>query len=171
MTFRARLPTRYVCVSRYADILWRETAFQQRYRSTSRYHRPKVATVPCFAHLETSGQGGSHATYTIAGRAELVLGSKQAGDDIRDELKHRLDYWLAQAARKTGGSRLGYQEKKDGLTRGLLKKPTLGSWEDFSCLNSLREVEPSVNLVIDNGTFDDEPTVAPPVESSGGLSS
>jgi Helicase conserved C-terminal domain len=111
------------------------------------------------------------AIETIASRAELVLGSKQAGDDIRNELKHRLDYWLAQAAMKTGGSRLGYQERKDGLTRGLLQQPTLGRWEQFSCLNSLREVEPTVNLVIDDGSFDDEPVVAQPAPSSGGLSS
>ncbi len=123
------------------------------------------------ANVKRDHEYVKRAIDTIACRAELVLGSKQAGDDIRDELKHRLDYWLAQAAIKTGGSRLGYQEKKDGLTRGLLKKPTLGRWEDFSCLNSLREVEPSVSLVIDDGTFDDEPTVAPPVESGGGLSS
>jgi hypothetical protein len=111
------------------------------------------------------------AIETIASRAELVLGSKQAGDDIRNELKHRLDYWLAQSAIKTGGSRLGYQERKDGLTRGLLQQPTLGRWEQFSCLNSLREVEPTVNLVIDDGSFDDEPAVAQPAPSSGGLSS
>lgn len=111
------------------------------------------------------------AIETIASRAELVLGSKQAGDDIRNELKHRLDYWLAQAAMKTGGSRLGYQERKDGLTRGLLQQPTLGRWEQFSCLNSLREVEPTVNLVIDDGNFDDEPVVAQAAPSTGGLSS
>lgn len=111
------------------------------------------------------------AIETIASRAELVLGSKQAGDDIRNELKHRLDYWLAQAAIRTGGSRLGYQERKDGLTRGLLQQPTLGRWEQFSCLNSLREVEPTVNLVIDDGSFDDEPAVAQPPPSSGGFSS
>jgi len=111
------------------------------------------------------------AIEAIAGRAELVLGSKQAGDEVRDELKHRLDYWLAQAAIKTGGSRLGYQERKDGLTRGLLQQPTLGRWEQFSCLNSLREVEPTVNLVIDDGSFDDEAAVAQPAPSVGGLSS
>ena len=111
------------------------------------------------------------AIESIADRAELVLGNKKAGDDIRTELKHRLDSWLAQAATKAGGSRLGYQERKDGLTRGLLQKPTLGRWEEFSCLNSLREVEPSVNLIIDDGTFDDEPTVAQPAQGVGGLSS
>jgi len=52
------------------------------------------------------------AIETIASRAELVLGSKQAGDDIRNELKHRLDYWLAQAAMKTGGSRLVIRREK-----------------------------------------------------------
>jgi hypothetical protein len=107
---------------------------------------------------------------TIAGRAELVLGSKQAAEDIRKELKHRLDYWLAQAALKTGGSRLGYQDRKNGLTRGLLQQPTLGRWEEFSCLNSLREVEPTVNLIIDEGSFDDEPAVVQP-PNAGGLSS
>jgi hypothetical protein len=111
------------------------------------------------------------AIETIAGRAELVLGNKQAGDEIRKELKHRLDNWLVQATIKTGGSRLGYQERKDGLTRGLLQKPTLGRLEDFTCLNSLREVEPSINLIIDDGSFDDEPLVVQPAQNIGGLPS
>ena len=74
-------------------------------------------------------------------------------------------------ASQTGGSRLGYKEKKDGLTRGLLQQPTLGRWEEFSCLNSLREVEATVNLIIDDGTFDDEPVVAQAAPSIGSLSS
>jgi hypothetical protein len=107
------------------------------------------------------------AIEAIATRAELVLGSKEAGDEVRKELKHRLDFWLAQAAKKHGGSKLGYQERKDGLTRGLLQQPTLGRWEEFSCLNSLRDVEPTVNLVIDDSNFDDDPTVAPATPNTG----
>ena len=30
-------------------------------------------------------------------------------------------------------------------------------WEEFTCLNSLREVEPSVKLIVNDGGLDDIP--------------
>ena len=37
----------------------------------------------------------------------------------------------------------------------LLHSPGLDRWDDFTCLNSLREVEPSVKFVIEDGGLDD----------------
>jgi hypothetical protein len=45
---------------------------------------------------------------------------------------------------------LGYKPKKDGLTLGLLKATEAGRWEEFTCLNSLRDVEPGVGLILDD---------------------
>jgi hypothetical protein len=45
-------------------------------------------------------------------------------------------------------ARLGYKEKNDGVTRGLLSAPETQQWDVFTCLNSLRDVEPPVNLII-----------------------
>ncbi len=96
------------------------------------------------------------AVDAIVARAEQVTASKEVGDEVRRELDRRLDYWLAEARRQTGGRTLGYRERRDGLTKGLLKPATLGAWDQFSCLNSLRDVEPSVGLILDDRGLDDE---------------
>jgi hypothetical protein len=38
----------------------------------------------------------------------------------------------------------------------LLKKPGIFPWDEFTCLTSLREVEPTVNLVLDDSGLDVE---------------
>ena len=37
------------------------------------------------------------------------------------------------------------------LTLPLLKKPEEGPWHEFTCPNSLREVEPSAAVLLDDG--------------------
>jgi hypothetical protein len=66
-------------------------------------------------------------------------------------LEQRLDDWLALAEHclKTG-SKLGYREAKDSNTIGLLEKPSPAGWHRFTVLNSLRDVEPSVGLVLED---------------------
>ena len=50
------------------------------------------------------------------------------------------------------GRTLGYRPGRDGSTAGFLQAPGVGRWEAFTILNSLRDVEPSVNLVkVDRG--------------------
>ncbi len=34
------------------------------------------------------------------------------------------------------------------MTRGLLSAPEQQAWDTFTCLNSLRDVEPPVNLIV-----------------------
>ena len=53
------------------------------------------------------------------------------------------------------GGRLGYKEKKDGVTKGLLRPPSIGEWDSFTCLNSLRDVEPTVGLILSDHGLDD----------------
>jgi hypothetical protein len=54
----------------------------------------------------------------------------------------------------------------------LLHRPGLEKWEEFTCLNSLREVEPTVKLILDDGGLDeisDEPSaVLEQVQQEGG---
>ena len=97
----------------------------------------------------------------IAERAVAVEGTKEVGENIKAMLKSRLDLWLAQAQRPTGGNFLGYKDEKDGVTKGLLKTAGLGPWETFTCLTSLRGVEPSVGLVLDDRGLDDSEYSAP----------
>jgi hypothetical protein len=95
------------------------------------------------------------AAAAIMRRAEEVTQSSAEGQKVLRQLNKRLDRWVREAAPKPGGARLGYQAERDGLTRALLQKPGLGEWDDFTCLGSLRDVEPSVNLLLDDRPLDD----------------
>jgi len=88
----------------------------------------------------------------ITRRAGEVTSDSAVEARVRAMLEGRLDEWLARAeqALKTG-SRLGYQEAKDSETVGLLERPRPGGWDPFTVLNSLRDVEPSVGLVLQEG--------------------
>lgn len=96
----------------------------------------------------------------IARRAHLVGNGAAVEKQVRDELQERLDEWLAEAQKTAGGRVLAYDEKKDGVTVGLLHRPSLDPWGDFTCLNSLREVEPTAGLILQEGGMDDDPTFA-----------
>ncbi len=102
----------------------------------------------------------------ISSRAGRVLGSKQAADEVRRVLVHKVDVWLKEASRVGGGggAKLGYKDKKDGQTLGLLRSAGVGLWQEFTCLNSLRDVEPTMGLLLDDRQMDDEP----PASSGGG---
>jgi hypothetical protein len=99
------------------------------------------------------------AVKTILRRAELVgAGDAQFVSNLKSELDERLDQWLAEAQRTAGGRVLGYDEERDGITIGLLNRPGLDPWDDFTCLNSLREVEPNVGLIFHDGGLDADPS-------------
>lgn len=91
----------------------------------------------------------------IARRAEEVRQSKAEGQKVHQLLQSRVDSWLKQAAPKAGGVLLGYRTERDGSTLGLLQRAGIGDWEEFTCLGSLRDVEPSVGLVLDDRVLDD----------------
>ena len=42
------------------------------------------------------------------------------------------------------------------MTIGLLRKPSIEPWDEFTCLNSLRDVEPTANLILDDFGMDDD---------------
>ena len=85
----------------------------------------------------------------ISRRAGLVEGEQGVESQVREELVERLDEWLYAQQRATGGARLGY-EKTDGTIVNLLKRAEGNLWDHFVCLNSLRDVEPSVGLILDD---------------------
>jgi hypothetical protein len=66
---------------------------------------------------------------------------------IKDMLERRRDEWL----RRVHGQqdhRLGYKPE-GAATVGLLEQAGENNWEMFTCLNSLRDVEGTVDLVLD----------------------
>src|SRR6266487_4939389 len=87
-------------------------------------------------------------------RAITVSGSTEVGENVRAALEDLRAYWL-KAASANVGTELGYKMKRDGHTVGLLKQAGLSDWKPFTCLNSLRDVEPSINLILDERSLGD----------------
>jgi len=96
------------------------------------------------------------AVDAIVHRAELV-GNAQTAQRIRDELEVKLDRWLSRSQNLVGGAQLKYQIKpRDGTSVNLLSSAGKATWDDFTCLNSLRNVEPTINLVLIDQPPDDD---------------
>jgi hypothetical protein len=101
------------------------------------------------------------AIETIATRAELIGDGSKTGDACRSELRSKADLWQNEAQNTTGGRTLTYTEPyrsggpKKGTTVKLLHSPGMERWEEFTCLNSLREVEPPVKFIITDGGLDE----------------
>ena len=105
------------------------------------------------------------AIETIVTRAANVDGLKTR-DLVKQELEAKLDYWLEQTDTLIGGAVLGYKPKRDGITQGLLQQPGQGDWQPFTCLNSLRNVEPTIGLILDDRIPDDDFRSPQPMPSS-----
>jgi hypothetical protein len=116
------------------------------------------------------------AIAAICRRAELVGDGTAVADFCRAQLQAKADLWQAEAQNQTGGRTLTYAEPRgggDGPKRGttisLLRHPGLENWEEFTCLNSLREVEPSVKLIMDDGGLDEIAGQPPPAPADDEL--
>jgi hypothetical protein len=81
-------------------------------------------------------------------RAENATHDKPSGERLLNMLKSRRDEWLKRVHNQTE-HRLTYQFE-GGATVGLLEHPATGQWEMFTCLDSLRDVEGSADLVLDS---------------------
>ncbi len=91
----------------------------------------------------------------IVERARTVADDETA-DRVKVDLEEKVKFWKNRAQLLTGGSRLGYQSKKDSETIGLLQRPGIESWDEFTCLNSLRDVEPTSFLILDDHNLDEQ---------------
>lgn len=110
------------------------------------------------------------AVEEIVHRAHLVGAGAAVAQLVEAELDKRLDEWLTRAQQMTTGQRLGYRDAPGGLTVPLLRRAGRDPWTDFTCLNSLRDVEPEVGLVLDDRGLDDDvaaATPAPPASATG----
>jgi hypothetical protein len=86
--------------------------------------------------------------------AEAGTGGAALQDFVQAALQQRLDHWRDRAAGMTGGARLGYNDGRDGVTRGLLEMPGAAAWTEFTVLNSLRDVEPEAALMFNDSGMD-----------------
>lgn len=120
-----------------------------------------LVRLPGFEFNENLKAGQIDASHTyladaidsISRRAALVSGSNEFGDRVRDQLTARKDEWLHRAQRQTG-ARLGYVADGSGETVSLLSRPSTRGWRTFTCLNSLRDVEPLCGFILKNDPTD-----------------
>ncbi|BCL80113.1 helicase [Ktedonobacteria bacterium brp13] len=87
----------------------------------------------------------ARASAAITRRADEVA-NIEISARVQEELQKLIQYWNKEA---NGYASLGYKKENNGKTTNLLKEPARGKWEPFTCLNSLRNVEPNVHLLLD----------------------
>jgi len=83
----------------------------------------------------------------IVARAEKVTTEISVADHVRALIDERLDHWRAE--QRQVGANLGYDEDIAKAVSPLLEPPGIERWDRFTCPWSLRETEPTVNLIID----------------------
>lgn len=97
--------------------------------------------------------------------AELSGRAAEAGNGgpallafVHAALQRRIDGWHDRALRMRGGAKLGYKDGRDGVTVGLLEMPGTAAWNEFTVLNSLRDVEPEAALTFNDSGMDSTET-------------
>lgn len=127
--------------------------------SLIRLSSPEFNTNDAAEEVQNQADIVQDAIQYICQRAEEVrTGDNEIKDLIQDELNARMDEWQTKRKQFQNDSiRLGYKAKKDGKTLGLLSDPAeldpenpgqTKQWERFTCLNSLRNVELQMPLVL-----------------------
>lgn len=82
----------------------------------------------------------------VSSRSGDVSQSPSTKDLVLRKIEERVDWWVREA--NQGGRTLGYKPEKDGTTVGLLDQPGTQPWGRFTTPTSMREVEPSVSLIL-----------------------
>jgi hypothetical protein len=83
----------------------------------------------------------------IVSRATVACQDPLVGTLVKQMLTERREEWLRRVRNQTDHI-LGYQDNTQHVV-GLLKQAGLTDWGLFTCLNSLRDVEGTANLVLD----------------------
>jgi hypothetical protein len=84
-----------------------------------------------------------HLTHRSANATQDVT----VGQRMSDQLDRRRDEWLSRVHNQKD-YRLGYKSE-GGATVGLLEHASANDWEMFTCLDSLRDVEGTTDLILD----------------------
>ena len=109
-----------------------------------------------------------HATDVVVNRAWSISEQSTVRDLISAELNERIDEWASEAGKS--GRILAYEKKgknKDTMVP-LLHRPGIQAWDNFTVPMSMREVEPSVRLVMNTTRFGSEGPAWTPPPAGGG---
>lgn len=107
--------------------------------------------------VDTNASIVDEVVAAVAKRAAAVHARADLEQQVRDQLEFRLDSWAKRQGK--AGVILGYKEER-GAVVGLLEFPGIRDWNEWTAPNSLRETEPTVNLIIDpwDGSMDQPAT-------------
>jgi hypothetical protein len=102
----------------------------------------------------------------LADRAERVTENAETVSAVKSTVQGKLDHWDQE--KSVPNRTIGYDKQRDGRTVALLKSAGTGPWEQFTALRSMREVEPTVNLLLreSNATSEPEWKAAPANDQS-----
>lgn len=98
--------------------------------------------------IELNDPDVDEALEAIAQRAWSATSDPDVKTDVAEGLTGRLHAWKDQADEPTISLVYKIRGRGGGTERALLKSPGTGDWDTFTTLNSLREVEPNVGLIL-----------------------
>jgi len=93
----------------------------------------------------------------ISYRAGRVAVKEKSEDLVKAMLRSRRDEWLNRSATAMSGGVLTYNKYGTDRAVPLLKQPTESGDTLFFCLNSLRDVEPQIKLLLNDHDMDNRP--------------
>jgi hypothetical protein len=99
----------------------------------------------------------------IRDRGTKAMIKNAVGAEITQMADYRRDKWVKRAT-TAKDHRIGYRDDSEGVVGLLQHAGQTPQWQDFSCLDSLRDVEPMVNLVLDERSVGLNPFEAVPTE-------
>ena len=141
--------------------------------SVMRLENPAFNPNPGAAALDKPDRPeAAEARDLLVGRAWEISHEAALRDLASSEIKERLDEWAHEAGK--GGRTLAYEKKgphRDTVV-GLLKRPGIQAWDNFTVPMSMREVEPGVSLIMSTIRFsgndpDWTPQVTPSEDTAG----
>jgi hypothetical protein len=95
----------------------------------------------------------------ISHRAGVVAVKEKTEDLVKAMLKSRRDEWQNRASTTMDGGVLSYNKYGSDRAVPLLKQPTEDAETLFFCLNSLRDVEPQIKLLLNDHDMDNKPDI------------
>jgi len=106
--------------------------------------------------LDSSGKAEASKTRDTFSERAWKVKDKAAKTNTAHMAADRIDRWVKEAIKP--GRKLGYETKhRKGDLVALLKKPGASAWDEFTVPMSMREVEPGVQLVMDDSIYASDP--------------
>ena len=112
----------------------------------ARHRRGGPNTNPSAQGFNRLGPVAAELLADITERGVEILADNNARSSLEAEIRRRFDEWTTEQSARS--PYLTYQ-KRGPNSVPLLHKPGTGPWGRWTCPNSLRETEPSINLIVD----------------------